>query len=189
MLRNSRVFGRFIFVALADMFAREPHVAPEMLTFLELEHMFDATELYGARKMLYNVSSTCTHVGCYGFLWFSGDLHNICFTSAHVCCGTNCCSGDVNIPWTCREYARGHFLEAFRRHFLQPFAELECFLFNLCKAFWTWNLCSLYTYRRRLTFQVLSRFLVTWCCLYVLMEESYHRDIRLMSHKTWWDAF
>ena len=34
------------------MFARELHVARDMLTFLELEHMFDATELHGARKML-----------------------------------------------------------------------------------------------------------------------------------------
>lgn len=41
-----------MFVALAHMFATEPHVALEMLTFLEFEQMFDATKLNGARKML-----------------------------------------------------------------------------------------------------------------------------------------
>ena len=43
-------------LALAHMFATEPHVALEMLTFLEFEQMFDAAaaklpKLHGARKI------------------------------------------------------------------------------------------------------------------------------------------
>ena len=37
---------------LAHMFPAELHVAREMLTFLELEHVFHSAELHGAREML-----------------------------------------------------------------------------------------------------------------------------------------